>query len=62
MNVNGGMNIQSFFYAFWEPFVCIGICLMLMISFKNKVDQINPLFKWLSENPSRFILFIRLLL
>jgi glucans biosynthesis protein C len=48
--VNGGLNSQAIIYAFWEPFVCIGMCLLLLSFFEKKYNQMTYLFKWLSEN------------
>ena len=50
LKVNGGWNSQAMLYAFWEPFVCIGISLLLLSHFKKKYNQMPIFFKWLSEN------------
>ena len=49
LKVNGGWNSQAMLYAFWEPFVCIGISLLLLSLFKKKYNQM-PILKWLSDN------------
>lgn len=56
MNVSGGLNIQAFSYAIWEPFVCIGICLSLLISFNQWFNFSTKLWRNLSE--SAYTLFI----
>lgn len=50
LKVNGGINSQAILYAMWEPFVCIGMCLLLLSLFKQKYNQMPNLFKWLSDN------------
>ena len=50
LKVNGGWNSQAMLYAFWEPFVCIGISLLLLSLFKKKYNQMPIFFKWLSDN------------
>lgn len=56
MNVSGGLNFQAFAYAMWEPFVCIGICLSLLTSFKWLFNTSTKLWRKLSE--SAYTLFI----
>lgn len=34
----GGMSFQSFIYAMWEPFMCVGISLKLITYFREKHD------------------------
>ncbi|MBS4174684.1 acyltransferase family protein [Bacillus sp. FJAT-49736] len=48
--VNGGWNIQAILYALWEPFVCIGMCILLISLFKQKYNQMSLFFKWLADN------------
>ncbi|WP_446715591.1 acyltransferase family protein [Bacillus sp. OTU530] len=50
LKVNGGLNSQAILYALWEPFVCIGMCLLLLSLFKRKYNQMTSLFIWLSDN------------
>jgi glucan biosynthesis protein C len=50
VNFDGGLNIQAFFYAMWEPFVCLGIILSLLSWFRRRFDTINIYSKWLSDN------------
>lgn len=50
LKVNGGLNSQAILYALWEPFVCIGMCLLLLSLFEKKYNQMTNLFKWLSDN------------
>ncbi|MFC5471554.1 acyltransferase family protein [Cohnella suwonensis] len=46
----GGVNIQAFLYAMWEPFVCIGIILSLLSWFQKRFNTLSVFSKWLSEN------------
>jgi len=50
MNFSGGLNVQAFLYAMWEPFVCIGIILSLLTWFQLRFNTINNFTKWLSNN------------
>lgn len=43
LSFEGGANLQAFIYAMWEPFVAIGICLMLLIRFKERYNKANAL-------------------
>lgn len=56
MTVSGGLNIQAFSYAMWEPFVCIGICLSFLLSFRRLFNISTKLWRRLSE--SAYTLFI----
>lgn len=50
MTFAGGFNVQALVYAFWEPFVCIGLILILLRLFQNRFRCSTPLRKWMSAN------------
>ncbi|WP_232696604.1 acyltransferase family protein [Brevibacillus daliensis] len=50
INFEGGLNLQAFIYAMWEPFVCLGIILSLLSWFQKRLNTISVFSKWLSEN------------
>lgn len=50
LNFDGGLNIQAFFYAMWEPFVCIGIVISLISWFQRRCNNTSIFSKWLSDN------------
>ncbi len=53
----GGFNDQALLYAFWEPFVAIGICLTLLAWFKYSFNQSGTIMKVLSNSAySAFII------
>jgi glucan biosynthesis protein C len=43
LQVNGGANLQALVYAFWEPFVCIGMCMFVLQLFH---DRFNKTSEW----------------
>lgn len=47
---NGGLNLQALAYAFWEPFVCMGISLWLLSWFLRRYHTAGPLARALSES------------
>ncbi|NOV04001.1 acyltransferase family protein [Paenibacillus planticolens] len=49
MQVNGGMNLQSLVYAFWEPFVAVGLCLGLLVLFREKWNRSGAFFQELGS-------------
>lgn len=42
LQFEGGMNVQSFVYSIWEPFVAIGIILWLLRYFKRNINRPSP--------------------
>lgn len=44
----GGMNLQAFVYALWEPFMCVGISFKLITVFRKKYDAPSDLWTGLS--------------
>ncbi|NLW49074.1 MAG: acyltransferase, partial [Firmicutes bacterium] len=47
---NGGLYWQSAAYAFWESFFCVGVCLGLLVLFREKYNTQGKLSRFLSEN------------
>lgn len=37
----GGANWQAYAYAAWEPFLCVGICMKLLVMFRNRFNSEN---------------------
>jgi glucan biosynthesis protein C len=46
----GGLYWQSAAYAFWEQFFCVGMCLGLIVLFRDKFNYQGTLTKFLSQN------------
>ncbi|MFA6450920.1 MAG: acyltransferase [bacterium] len=49
-NFMGGFKWQAAAYAFWEPFVCMGICVGLLALFRDKFNRRGRLLKLMAEN------------
>lgn len=49
-NYSGGFNLQAFFYAMWEPFVCVGMILKLIDIFQSRFNQAGKIFKCLAAS------------
>lgn len=48
--LNGGANPIALTYAFWEPFIAVGIIMGLLVWFRERFNQASQLFQWLSDN------------
>jgi surface polysaccharide O-acyltransferase-like enzyme len=46
----GGFTWQSAAYSFWESFFCIGVCLGLIVLFREKSNRQGHISKFLSAN------------
>ncbi len=46
----GGMHWQAMAYAIWESFFCIGVCLGLLVLFRDKYNTQGKLRRFFSEN------------
>ncbi len=46
----GGFNWQAAAYAIWESFFCVGICLGLLVLFRDRYNNESGLSRFLSEN------------
>jgi glucans biosynthesis protein C len=50
VNFGGGMNWQSFAYAFWEAFVAVGMSVGLIAFFKHYLNNENRITRLLADN------------
>lgn len=55
--VPGGFTWQSAALSFWESFFCIGICLGLLVLFREKFNHQGSVTRWLSDNCFSVYLF-----
>ena len=46
----GGLHWQAYFYDLWESIMGIGITIVLLVLFRNKLNQQNKLAKIMSQN------------
>jgi glucans biosynthesis protein C len=46
----GGLHWQAAAYAVWESFFCIGICLGLLVIYREKYNTQGPVSRFLSKN------------
>ncbi|MCX5769278.1 MAG: acyltransferase family protein [Candidatus Hydrogenedentes bacterium] len=47
---SGGLTWQAYAYAAWEPFVCVGICMKLLVFFRERLNKANALTARLSRS------------
>ncbi len=55
--MNGGFTWQSAVLSFWESFLCVGICLGLLVIFRDRWNHQSPFAKWMSDNCFSVYLF-----
>jgi peptidoglycan/LPS O-acetylase OafA/YrhL len=48
--LSGGWSWQSAALSFWESFFCVGVCLGLIVLFRDKFNRQGKLARWLSNN------------
>ena len=48
--LSGGWNWQSAALCFWESFFCVGICLGLIVLFRDEFNRQGKIARWLSDN------------
>jgi surface polysaccharide O-acyltransferase-like enzyme len=48
--LGGGLTWQSAAYCFWESFFCVGVCLGLVVLFREKFNWQGKVTRWLSDN------------
>jgi len=48
--LSGGVTWQSAALCFWESFFCVGICLGLIVLFRDKFTYHGRFARWLSDN------------
>lgn len=46
----GGWSWQSAALSFWESFFCVGVCVGLVVLFRDKFNRQGKLTRWLSDN------------
>jgi hypothetical protein len=55
--LSGGWTWQSATLSFWESFFCVGICLGLIVLFREKFNRKGAAARWLSDNCFSVYLF-----
>lgn len=55
--LGGGLTWQSAAFSFWESFFCVGVCLGLIVIFREKFNHQNRLQRYLSDNSFAVYLF-----
>jgi fucose 4-O-acetylase-like acetyltransferase len=55
--LSGQFTWQSAAMSFWESFFCVGVCLGLMVFFREKFNRQGSLVQWLSANSFSVYLF-----
>jgi fucose 4-O-acetylase-like acetyltransferase len=53
----GGFTWQSAAFSFWESFFCAGVCLGLIVIFRDKFNRQTRALQWLSDNSFAVYLF-----
>jgi len=48
--LSGGLTWQSAAFSFWESFFCVGVCLGLIVLFRQKFNRQGRAARWLSDN------------
>jgi glucans biosynthesis protein C len=48
--LSGGFTWQSAALSFWESFFCVGLCLGLVVLFRERFNSQGPLARWMSDN------------
>jgi glucan biosynthesis protein C len=48
--LSGGLTWQSLAICVWESFFCVGVCLGLIVLFREKFNRQGPVARWLSDN------------
>jgi glucan biosynthesis protein C len=46
----GGLHWQAFVYALWEPVVCVGICMRLLVAFRQHVAEQGSLARRMARS------------
>ena len=55
--LSGGLTWQSAALCFWESFFCVGVCLGLIVFFRDRFNHKGKLARWLSDNCFSVYLF-----
>jgi fucose 4-O-acetylase-like acetyltransferase len=53
----GGVHWQSAVFCFWEAFFCLGMCLGLIVLFREKFNRPTAFSAWMSQNSFSAYLF-----
>jgi peptidoglycan/LPS O-acetylase OafA/YrhL len=48
--LSGGFTWQSAALCFWESFFCVGVCLGLIVLFRDRFNRQGKFTRWLSDN------------
>ncbi|HVV74019.1 MAG TPA: acyltransferase [Verrucomicrobiae bacterium] len=48
--LSGGLTWQSAALCFWESFFCVGVCLGLLVWFRERFNHRGTVARWLSDN------------
>ena len=46
----GGLTVQSLIYCLWEPFLCVGISMKLLVLFRNRFNSTSPITARFSQS------------
>ncbi|MFD1774996.1 acyltransferase family protein [Paenibacillus rhizophilus] len=49
LTYSGGLHLQAFLYAMWEPFICFGVSLGLLCLFQRRMNKASRLMDRLSK-------------
>jgi glucan biosynthesis protein C len=49
-SVDGGFTWQSAVICLWESFFCLGVCLGLIVLFRERFNRQGRFAKWMSDN------------
>jgi len=53
----GGLTWQSAAFCFWESFFCVGVCLGLIVIFRERFNSQDGFARWMSQNSFSAYLF-----
>jgi fucose 4-O-acetylase-like acetyltransferase len=56
-SLSGGFTWQSAVICFWESFFCVGICLGLLVWFRDRFNYQGAFAKWMTDNCFAVYLF-----
>jgi len=46
----GGVSWQAYAYAAWEPFLCIGMSMKLLVLFRDRLNKTNGIIRSMSSS------------
>jgi hypothetical protein len=55
--ISGGVTWQSAVMCLWESFFCVGICLGVIVLFRERFNRLGRISRWLSDNCFAVYLF-----